>query len=476
MGLIVLGAALRFSTLGARSFWLDEALTVDILEEGFTGMLSRLDENGGGGPVYFLLAWPWTQLFGTSEVGLRSLSALIGTATVPVAYWAAREVASHRVATIAAALAATSPLLVWQAQEARPYALLILMGGASFALFVRARREPEGGAPAAWAVISALLVATHYVAVFMLVVEAALLLRANTGRRVRAAVLGVAVATAMLIPLVLAGREHGLGSLPDTAGPARRLFVLPAEFLAGYQPPLQILTPVAAALLGIVAALLLARRATAAERRSAGLAIGLVAAVVLLAMLASVSGSDLVLTRYLSELWIPAAVVAALGFGTAAAGRLGALAATALCVLFAAVAITTAWEPKFDRDDWRGAAGAVGGAPVPRAIVVSPGRGPEAFAHYRPRARLMTGSQTVVREIAFVVLPSAVQGIGEKPEPPPRDPVTAPPAGFVLVEDRRDEFFTFQRFRAQRALPVTVDALVGAIPGPPVAIFLEGAG
>lgn len=142
-GLVALGALLRFATLDARSYWLDEVLTVDILEEGFGGTLSRLGEPGGGGPVYFFLAWPWAQVFGTSEVALRSLSALFGTATVPVAYWAVRELASRRAGLIAAALAATGPLLVWQSQEARPYALLVLLGGVSFALFLRARRAPR---------------------------------------------------------------------------------------------------------------------------------------------------------------------------------------------------------------------------------------------------------------------------------------------------------------------------------------------
>ncbi len=177
VGLVALGAVLRFGTLDARSYWLDEVDTVGLLQEGFVGMLSRLAEPGGGGLVYFFVAWPWAQVFGSSEVALRSLSALFGTATVPVAYWATRELASRRAGVIAAALAATAPLLVWQSQEVRPYALLVLLGGVSFALFLRARRAPDGGAPAAWAVASVLLVATNYVAAFMVAVEALLLVR-----------------------------------------------------------------------------------------------------------------------------------------------------------------------------------------------------------------------------------------------------------------------------------------------------------
>lgn len=130
--------------------------------------------------------------------------------------------------------------------------------------------------------------------------------------------------------------------------------MLPAEFLAGPQPPLQVLTPVAAGLIALVAVLFLIRRADRAERGAAVLAGGIAAAAVVLAAAFSLSGSDLVLTRYLSEVWIPTAAVAGVGFATAGARRWGPLAAGALCALFAVVVVSSAWEPKFDREDWRG--------------------------------------------------------------------------------------------------------------------------
>lgn len=475
-GLLALGAVLRFATLDARSYWLDEVLTVGLLREDFGGMLSRLSEPGGGGPVYFLFAWPWAQAFGTSEVALRSLSALFGSATVPVAYWAVRELASRRAGLIAAALTAVSPYLVWQSQEARPYALLILLGGVSFALFVRARRDPEGGGPAAWAAASALLIATHYVAVFMVAVEALLLLRASPRRRIRAAVFGVGAAGALLIPLVLDGREGGLGRLPEETGIVRRLVVAPAELMVGPQPPLQVLAPVLAGLVALVAVFFLLRRGDRAERAAALTAGGLAAAVVLLALAFSLTGSDLVLTRYLSEVWVPVAALLALGFASAGAQRPGTAAAAALCALFAAVVVATAWEPKFDRDDWRGAARAAGPASARRAIVVSPGRGPQAFAHYRPDARPMTPAGGEVREIVYVALPSAVQGLGRKPQPPPPEAVTAVPEGFRVVERKRHEFFTLARLRSPGPIALTPAALAATAPGTGPALFLEPAG
>ena len=94
-------------------------------------------ERARGAPVnYFdetawyqhgVLAWLWVQAFGTGEVGLRLFSAVAGVATVPVVYAVGRTLASRRIGLVAAALAATSPYLVFYSQEARSYALFALL-------------------------------------------------------------------------------------------------------------------------------------------------------------------------------------------------------------------------------------------------------------------------------------------------------------------------------------------------------------
>ncbi len=189
---MVAGALLRFATLDARSLWLDEALTADMLDGDLGALLSGLTERSrsSSAPLYYLLAWPWAKLFGTGEIGLRSLPALLGTATIPVAYAVGRELVSRRVGLIAAALATVSPLLVWQSQDARQYALLVLLGGLSFLFFVRSLRTGRGQVLAAWAAASALAVATHYLAIFLVAAEAAWLLWTRRTRPVAVAVGG----------------------------------------------------------------------------------------------------------------------------------------------------------------------------------------------------------------------------------------------------------------------------------------------
>ena len=169
-------------------------------------------------PLYYLLAWPWSHLFGVHEVGLRSLSALFGTATVPVAYLAGRELIGRRAGLAIAAIVAVNPVLVWYSQDARAYALLVLLSTAALFFFLRARAA-RPATSAWWAVFSALALATHYFAFFPLAIEAA----GCCSRPVRCAgclaLAGVAAAGLALAPIALhqAGARTTTGSPPSTS-------------------------------------------------------------------------------------------------------------------------------------------------------------------------------------------------------------------------------------------------------------------
>ena len=129
-------------------------------------------------PLYYALAWVWTQVTGTGEFGLRSLSAVAGVATVPVAYLIGLELRGRRAGLMAAALVAVNPMLLWYSQEARAYALLALLCAALAALLrARPARAAGGATSPLWGVASGLALATHYFAVFPIAAEAIWLLR-----------------------------------------------------------------------------------------------------------------------------------------------------------------------------------------------------------------------------------------------------------------------------------------------------------
>jgi mannosyltransferase len=203
-GILILAAALRLATIDHQSYWFDEAVTVDLVRDSLWGMLGRIPGSESTPPLFYVLAWLWSKVFGTGEAGLRSLSALFGVGAVAGVYLAGAKLASARAGLIAASLAAVSPFLIWYSQEARAYELLALLSALSLAFLFDALKRPTDRPLVGWAVVSSLALATHYFAVFTIVPQAVLLL-ARSGRRRAAtfAVGGVGLTLIALAPLLL---------------------------------------------------------------------------------------------------------------------------------------------------------------------------------------------------------------------------------------------------------------------------------
>ncbi len=411
-GITLAGALLRFSTLHVQSYWLDEVATVNVLHKSFGGMISGVASGESTPPLYYILAWLWAKLFGTGEVGLRSLSALFGTATIPVAFALARRIAGRRAGLIAAAIAAFNPLLVWYSQEARSYALLVLLTGLGLIAFLRALDQPSRRNLAHWAVLGIAALATHYYAGFLLGAEAAWLLWRTPARKDAAVAAGaLAACAAALLPLALHQRSSGGANFIGHSSLARRLAQIPKQFLVGYEGPAQIALTIAAALLVAYA---LAH--VVANRRAlvlAGVAVAAVAAALVLALI----GPDYLIARNVIASALPLAAVVAAGL---AAARGGVLATVALCAIGLVVAIAVDTNERYQRDDWRGAADFLANPDQPRAIIVTPAAGSIPLLHYLKRSVPTPAGGEDVKELVFVGLASRTAGEAPKPPRPPQ--------------------------------------------------------
>ena len=463
LGLTALALVVRIATLDARGFWVDEIITIDFVRGGLDDVAARLDDfSVDQPPVYYLLAWAWAQILGTGEVGLRLLPAVCGALTVPCAYLAGRTLASRRAGVAAALLTALSPLVIWHSQDARPYALVILLCGASFALFARGITAGGPRVLWAWALVSVLAVATHYMAVFLVAAEVGWMLVARRDPRVVLGAVGaVGVATAALGFHARGGRALGDGSWTQSYSESDKLVQVPAQLLVGYQPPLQLAAAVAAAVLAGLAVALLAVRGDRSERSAALPAIVVAAVAAGVPMLLSASGHlSGFTTRYVVGAWVPLAVVAGIALTVRRATRAGVVVGSALCALFVAVAAGSAWEPKFDREDWRGAARALGGANVDRAVVVSPDTGLRPLEYYLPHAREAPDAGARVRQVVLLALPRPYRRPGQEPRPPRPRSVPPPAPGFTLLARRDEQLFTLIVFGARSARRVTERQLV----------------
>lgn len=429
-----LAAALRFATLDAQGFWFDESVTVGLVEHGFADMLRAIPRSESTPPLYYAVAWLWKQLFGAGEVGLRSLSALCGTAAVPVAWAAARELATSRVAIWVAALAAVNPFLVWYSQEARAYALLLLLGGLSLWLCARLLRAPRGRDAALWALVSALALSTHYFALFPVAAEALWLLARLPRRMAVPAIAGVGLAAAALLPLAL--RQEGAGYAAFIADEplGRRSAQAIKQLVLGFDSPIEPLTAGLALAIAGAGLLLAAARAGPPLRRGLRVAGSIAVAAALLPIALALLGTDYVLTRNLILAWVPFTVVVCAGLTSAAAGRAGRAALGVAAALALVSTVGVPLSPAWQREDWRGAAAAIG-PPAARAILVSEPSQARPLLLYRRRARPVTLGAYPVTEI--VAISRRGRNLGERLPTPP-DPVALQVLGLRAVE-RRDE-------------------------------------
>jgi hypothetical protein len=466
-GLTLLGAILRFATLDLQSFGHDEAVTVfEVLQPGLADTVTAVvEDKEKSPPLYYVLAWAWTAVFGLGEIGVRSLSALLGTLTIPVAYLAGHELASRRAGLVAAALVALNPYLIWFSQEARAYSLFILLSTLTLLFLARAIRRGGGRDLALWALCAAASFATHYFTAFLIVPEALYLLYRLRSGRALAAVAVAAAGAAAVAPIALIQNSGRPGILADTSL-AERVLRTVTSFSSGDQLALltaasgvQLLSAVvglaAAALAGVGIRLAFAR-GQARERRGALLAGALGSLAFLIPVVAALAGADLVNPRSMVVAVTPLLIAAAIGFGAQRSGRLGAGVGAALCVLFLVNLTVLLLSPTLQRRDYRGVAEAIG-PPEPRRVVVAPQRGAPPLRGYLDgdvegveasngdgRGR-RAAAGTVADELAIVVA-SPAGSLADSLKPPP---------GFELAE--RETVGEFQVLMLRSPRPRRLD-------------------
>lgn len=480
-GLTLLAALVRFATLDVQSFWLDEAITVLwTLEPDLPTTLADLRYNDATPPLYPVLAWLWSQPFGTGEVGLRSLSAVFGTATVPLLYVAGASLLSKRAGVMAAALGAVNPVLVWYSQEARPYALLVFLATLTVVLLARALEDSTRLRLALWAGASALLIWTHYLAAFVVGAEAVVLLlrcwRAGNVRRPALAVLATGAAAAAVLPLAVLQSRPGGGAAgaPISDTPLDTRISAMIDEYAGRDWPASVsgyglrIVPVVLMLLAL-GFLLGSERGRERESARLLLAVLLVSLGVPLVLGLVAPSLDYFLLRYMIGVVPVLLLVLAAGLSTRATGRIGAGVAVSLCLIWLANDLTVASSKGLQRADWRGASAAIGASSPARAIVLDPWWSPWPLRYYRPGlARAPVARSFAVDEVVLV---------SWRPSWLPRLPgdVGSPAPGFRRAERRTIQAMVVVRFRAPGARRVTRNAIASALGFNPAGVYLEGA-
>jgi mannosyltransferase len=164
---VVVGTYYRFYTTS--KMWLDEVQTVNIAS--FPVRLIphelRLD---GAPPLYYVLLHFWMGIAGHSDAAIRSLSGIFSLLTLPLVWWVVRKGFGRVEAMAAVAVVATSPFAAYFAVEARMYSLVMLLVVAGIGATQALLSHPTVPRALALAIVTALLLYTHYWAFYLLAV------------------------------------------------------------------------------------------------------------------------------------------------------------------------------------------------------------------------------------------------------------------------------------------------------------------
>jgi mannosyltransferase len=467
-GVVGIGAWLRFANLGAQSYWFDEAQAAHELHLSFGAMLSAMVAKETNPPLYFVLGWLWTRVFGTGEVGLRALSALAGTAVIAIAYLCGRELVSRRAGLVAAALAAVNPFMIWYSQEAREYMLLAALSGASIIFFARAWRDASTRNIVWWAVFSSLAVLTHFFASFLVAAEALWLLYAIRNRAIAIAAGVVALVQATLVPLLFTHATSQLLGFISSTPLHARIQQVPVAFALGtlYEGPAVRYGLLGAAALVAALIVLLLIGADSRQLRGAGAAAALAAAVLLVPLVLALLGEDYYIFRALIPAWIPLAVVVGAACTAPRTQIAGGALAVVLLASFVYAQVQIDGSPQYQRPNWRGVAralGSAGGAESRAIVAYDGGLATDPLAIYLPGIRWHGNSPAAQGTRPVTV--GEIDVVGHTWQTLAR----SLPAGVRLIGGRVVNDFLVERFSidpARRLTPAQIAALAPELLGP----------
>jgi 4-amino-4-deoxy-L-arabinose transferase-like glycosyltransferase len=156
---VVAGVGFRFATRS--HMWLDEALSVNIAHLSTRHIFTWLKHDGAP-PLYYVVLHYWMKVFGSSNLGARSLSGVATVASFPLAYFCGKRIAGRAMGWIAVVVLSVNAYVVIYATTARMYALEQFLVFAGILAVRRAFEKPTVGRVALVGFLVAVLIYTQY--------------------------------------------------------------------------------------------------------------------------------------------------------------------------------------------------------------------------------------------------------------------------------------------------------------------------
>lgn len=160
--IVLIASGARFHLLDAQSLWYDEGVSYTHALRTLPELVPLLQRNVHV-PAYFGLLGFWEDVAGSSEFSLRVLSAFFSIISVAWTYALGKRLYHPIAGLVAAGLVALNTFSIYYGQEARMYAMLTGIAGASMWVYVGFLRKPTWKQGLALGLLNTVGVYTHVV-------------------------------------------------------------------------------------------------------------------------------------------------------------------------------------------------------------------------------------------------------------------------------------------------------------------------
>jgi hypothetical protein len=274
----------------------DETLALFVGRKSLGGLLDTVLDQRGGAPLHFVLAWIVAHA-GGGLVGLRLVSAIFATASVPVIALLGAKMAGRATGLATTVLCSASWMLLFHGVYGRMYSLFLFTSTLSFLALLHAAERRTRRAWVLWAAAVLLCVAAHPYGALVLAAQGVYVVATRVPWRV----VMPAFATVVIVgipfwrtDIVLAGRfDVGVGqgstTLSSPSSILSYLEIVASDFTAGYAPVITIVL-----LLALAGFVSLARR-----RRGGAMLVAVVVVTPLAGLILAKLGSAAPMSRHL---------------------------------------------------------------------------------------------------------------------------------------------------------------------------------
>jgi mannosyltransferase len=220
--------------VGAAGLWSEELATWEMTRLSWSRWWHQLPATDATPALYGAVVRVCTEIFGDSDVAMRGPSVVAMAAAVALVARAGTRVASARAGLMAGLIMAALPISTRYAQQACPYAFLVLVAAATTLFFVRMLDRPAVWGSVAYALCVAALGSLHLIGLLLLLGHGVVVL-VRQPRLLRRWVLTVLAGLVLSLPVMIVdsgwsrpapwGAPSGLDQVLDAGRPGGWLVV-----------------------------------------------------------------------------------------------------------------------------------------------------------------------------------------------------------------------------------------------------------